>query len=77
MLMSRHYNSRQNCNIIANRFFGNMTKLKYLGTGVINQNFIHEEIKSRLKSDIGSYHSVQNFVSFCLLSKNAMISTKL
>jgi hypothetical protein len=35
-----------------------------------NQNFIYEEIKSRLKSGNACYHSVQSLLSSRLLSKN-------
>jgi hypothetical protein len=37
-----------------------MLKLIYLGTTVINQNFIHEEIKSRLISGIACCYAVQD-----------------
>jgi hypothetical protein len=48
MLMSRHQNAVLNHNIkIANRYFEDMAKLRYLRM-VINQNLIHEEIKSGL-----------------------------
>ena len=47
-----------------------MEELKYLGTTVTNQNYIAEEIKSRLMSGNACYHSVQNILSFRLLSKN-------
>jgi hypothetical protein len=58
--MSRLQNSEQNQNIkISNRSFENAAKLKYLGAAVSNQNLIHEEIKSRLYSDISCYNSVQ------------------
>jgi hypothetical protein len=61
MIMSRHPNSGQNQNIrIANESFENMTKFKYLGTTLTNQNVIHDEIKSRLNSGNGYCHSVQN-----------------
>jgi hypothetical protein len=43
---------------------------KYLGTSLTNQNYIHAEIKSRLKSGNACYHSVQNILSSSLLSKN-------
>jgi hypothetical protein len=33
---------------IAKRPFGNVAKFKYLGTAIINQNMIHEEIKERI-----------------------------
>jgi hypothetical protein len=50
-IMSRHPNSGQNQNItIANESFENVTKFKYLGTTLTNQNDIHDEIKSRLNS---------------------------
>jgi hypothetical protein len=48
MIMSRHPNSEQNQNIrIANEWFENVAKFKYLGTTLTNQNDIHDEIKSR------------------------------
>jgi hypothetical protein len=33
--------------LIANRAFENVTRFKYLGDRVTNQNYIHKEIKSR------------------------------
>jgi len=46
----------------------------YLGTILMNQNSIQEEIKSRLKSGNACYHSVQNLLSFgFFLSKNLKI----
>jgi len=45
---------------------------------VTDQNFIRNEIKSRLKSRNAYYHSVQNLLSYRLLSKNLEIKyTKL
>jgi len=44
-----------------------------LGTTLTNQNSIQEEIKRRLKSGNACYHSVQNRLSFSLLSKNLKI----
>ena len=38
-----------------------------------NENFLHEEIKSRLKSGNAYYHSVQILLSSCLLSTNIKI----
>jgi hypothetical protein len=46
---------------------------KYLGTTLTNQNYIQEEIKSRLKSGNACYHSVQNILCSGLLSKNLNI----
>ena len=50
-----------------------MEELKYLGTTLTNQNSIQEEIRSRLKSWNGRYHSVQNLLSSSWLSKNLKI----
>jgi len=44
-----------------------------LGTTLTNQNFIAEEIKSRLSSGNACYHSVQNLLSSRFLSKNLKI----
>jgi hypothetical protein len=44
-----------------------------LGRTVTNQNFIHEEIKSRLNSGNACYHAVQNILSSGL-SKNVKIT---
>jgi len=45
----------------------------YLGTTLTNQNSIQEEIKNRLKLGNDCYYSVQNLLSFSLLSKNLRI----
>jgi hypothetical protein len=46
-------------------------QFKYLGT--TNQNSIHEEIKSRLKSGNACCHSEHNLLSSNLLSKSVKI----
>ena len=44
-----------------------------MGTNLTNQNYIPEEIKSRLRSGNACYHSVQNLLSPRLLSKTLKI----
>jgi hypothetical protein len=74
MLLSCHQNVGQNWYIkIANRRFKNVLQFKYLGTIIINQNLIKEEIKRSLESGNACYHSVQNVLSSRLLSKNIEI----
>jgi transcriptional regulator len=52
ILLSRHQNAGQSYDIkIANRCFEIVTKFRYLGTTIINQNPIQDEIKRRLNSD--------------------------
>jgi hypothetical protein len=58
---------------IDNSFFESVKEFKYLGTTLKNQNYIQEEIKSRLHSGNACYNSVQNILSSSLLSKNLQI----
>jgi hypothetical protein len=55
------------------RSFENVSQFKYLGTSVIKQNLIQEEIKRRLNSGNACYHSVQKILSSRLLSKHLKI----
>jgi hypothetical protein len=71
MLKSHHQNAGRNCNIkIANRSFENVTKFKYLGMAVTNQNLIHDKIKRRLDSGNAWYHLFQSLSSSHLMIKN-------
>jgi hypothetical protein len=57
---------------ISNKIFKCVSMFIYLEKTVTNESLIHEEInKSRLTSGNICYHSVQNILSFLLLSKNA------
>jgi hypothetical protein len=74
MLLSRHQNAGQNRDIkMADRCFENVAKFRYLGTTITHRNLIQEEIKRRLNSGNACYHSVQNLLSSCLLSKKIKI----
>ena len=57
---------------IDNSTFERVEEFKYLGTTLINQNSIAEEIRSRLRSGNACYQ-VQNLLSSRLLSKNLKI----
>jgi hypothetical protein len=52
-----------------NNSFERVEEFKHLGTTLTNQNSIQEEINSRLKSGNVCCHSVQNVLSYILLSK--------
>jgi len=74
MVMSRDLNAGQNHSVrFDNSTFERVDEFKYLGTTLTNQNYIAEEIKSRLRSGNACYHSVQNLLSSRLLSKNLKI----
>jgi len=74
VVMSRDQNAGRSHSIESdNSSFENVEESKCLGTNLTNQNYIQEEMKSRLKSGNACFHSVQNLLSFCLLSKNLKI----
>ena len=53
-----------------NSSFEMVEQFKYLESSLTNRNSIQGEIKSRLKSRNACYHSVQNRLSFSLLTNN-------
>ena len=67
MVMSQDQNAGQSHNMKIDNIWSEM------GTTLTKQNSIQEEIKSKLKSGNACSHSVQNFLSASLLSKNAKI----
>jgi hypothetical protein len=74
MIMSHLLYSGHNQNVRrANESFENVAKFKYLGATPTNQNYIHDEIKSRLNSGNACYHSVQNLLFSRLISKNLKV----
>jgi hypothetical protein len=76
VLMSHDQNAGQNHNTkLVNRGFKNVINFRHLGTTATNQNLIQEKIKSRLKLGNACYRSVQNLLSFHLLSKKIQIKT--
>jgi hypothetical protein len=73
MLLCHHQNAGQNHDIkLASRCYQNLVQFKYLGMAITNQNLV-QEMKRRLNSGNACYHSVQNLLSSCLLSKNIKI----
>jgi hypothetical protein len=74
MVMSRDRIVGQSHNIkIDNSSFEMVEEVKYLGTNLMGENSIQEEMKSSLKSRNACYYSVQNALFSSLLSKNLEI----
>jgi hypothetical protein len=69
-VMSRDQNAgRSHSTKSDNSSLERVEEFRYLGTKLTNQNSVHEEIKSRLKSGKVCYHAVGNLLSSSLLSK--------
>jgi hypothetical protein len=73
MVMSQHQDSGGSYNIKVDNSFFLVEEFKYLGTTLMNQNSVQEEIKSTMNSGNACCHSEQNLLSSSLLSKNVMI----
>jgi hypothetical protein len=72
--MSRDGNAGRGHSVMTdNSSIERVEEFKYLGKMLTDQNSIQEKIKSRLKLENASYHSVQNLLSSRLLSKNLKI----
>ena len=56
-----------------NSSFEKVEQFKYLEKTLTDQNYTQENIKSRLKSGIVCYHSVQNISSSSVLPKNTKV----
>jgi len=72
--MSRDQRAVQNHNIhVGNKSFERVEHFKHLGTSLMNQNPVYEEIKCRLQSGNACNYSVQNLLSSSLRSKNVKV----
>jgi hypothetical protein len=74
MVMSRDRNAGRGHSLkIDNSSIEKVEEFKYLGMTLTDQNYIQEEIKSRLNLGNACYHWMQNLLSSRLLSKNLKI----
>jgi hypothetical protein len=74
MVMSGDQNSGRSHSIKTDNIFSErVEEFKFLGRNVTDQNYILEEIKSRLKYGNACYYSVQNLLSSSLLSKSLKV----
>jgi hypothetical protein len=74
MLMSRSQKIGQKHSLkTANRSFEDVAKFQYLGMKLTDQNWLHEEINSRLNLGNACYHLVQSLLCSGLLSRNIKV----
>jgi hypothetical protein len=73
MLMSRQKAGQRHSIKIANRFFEEVAKFRYLETTLTDHNCMTKEIKSRLNSGNACDHLVQSLLSSLLLSRNVKV----
>jgi organic radical activating enzyme len=73
MLMSRKKAGLFKGIKIANSSLEVVAKFKYLEATLTDQNYMQEEIKSRLNSGKACYHSVQSLLSSRLMSRNVKV----
>lgn len=70
-------NTEWNHNIkVPNKSFETVTKLKYLGITLKNQNWVHDDIKGSLNLGNICHNLVHNLMSSSFLSKNINIKIK-
>jgi hypothetical protein len=72
MSLSQQVEQKRSMKIV-NRSFEDVGKFKYPGTIPTSQNFMHEDINSRINSGNACYHSVQSLLSSHLLSRNLKV----
>ena len=58
---------------VGSNYFKKLKTFKYLGSLLTDQNYIHEDIKFRLKAGNSCYYSVQTLLYSRLLFKNLKI----
>jgi hypothetical protein len=74
MVMSRNRNAGRGHGVkIDNSSIESVEEFEYLEATLTDQNYIQEEIRSRLRLGNACYHSVQNPLSSSLLSRNLKI----
>jgi hypothetical protein len=60
MVVSCHHAGQNHNLLIGKKSFESLAKFKYLVRTIINQNYVHKEIKSRLNTRNVYYQSVQS-----------------